>query len=85
VFRAPRLGGGDLGVERVNQARDDFVLAIEEIAPGFIELLGPEMTARFGVASPPRLAMTASRRLQPAGTRKYPSFAEGLANGSNRP
>jgi hypothetical protein len=71
LFRAPRLGVGDLGVERVNQARNDFVLDIEEIAPGFIELLGPKMTARFGVASPPRLAMSASRQLHLSGSRRY--------------
>ena len=31
------------------QARDDFVLHVEEIGQGLIEPLGPEMIARFGV------------------------------------
>src|SRR5271165_4831263 len=31
LLRASRLGGGELGVQRVRQARDDFVLHVEEI------------------------------------------------------
>src|SRR5208283_4561265 len=49
LFRASRLGGGELGVERARQPRDDFVLHLEEIGERFIEPLGPEMIARFGV------------------------------------
>ena len=49
LFRAPRLGGDELGVELAGQARDDFVLHVEEIGQGFVEPLGPEVTARFGV------------------------------------
>ena len=45
--RASRLGGGKLGVERVRQAGDDFVLHVEEIGERLIEPLGPEMTARL--------------------------------------
>jgi hypothetical protein len=48
LFRASRLGRGELGVERVRQARDDFVLHVEEIGQGLIEPLGPEMTAQHG-------------------------------------
>jgi hypothetical protein len=33
----------------------------------------------------PRPAMSGQRRLQPAASRKYPPFADGLTNGSNRP
>ena len=49
LFRASRLGGDELGVQRACQARDDFVLHVEEIGEGLIEPLGPEMIARFGV------------------------------------
>ena len=49
LFRASRLGGDELGVERARQARDDFVLHVEEIGQGLVEPLGPEMIARFGV------------------------------------
>ncbi len=49
LFRAPRLGGEELRVERVRQARDDFVLHVEEVGQRLIEPLGPEMIARFGV------------------------------------
>jgi hypothetical protein len=49
LFGASRLGGDELGVERVRQARDDFILHVEEIGERLVEPLGPEMTARFGV------------------------------------
>ena len=49
LFRASRLGGDELGVQRARQARDDFVLHVEEIGERLIEPLGPEMIARFGV------------------------------------
>ena len=49
LFRASRLGGDELGVQRVRQARDDFVLHVEEIGERLIEPLGPEMIAGFGV------------------------------------
>ncbi len=49
LFRASRLGGDELGVERARQARDDFVLHVEEIGERLVEPLGPEMTAGFGV------------------------------------
>ena len=48
-FGAPRLGGDELGVQRIRQARDDFVLRVEEIGERFIEPFSPEMIARFGV------------------------------------
>jgi hypothetical protein len=38
-----------MGVQSVRQARDDFVLHVEEVSEGFIEPIGPEMIARFGV------------------------------------
>ena len=49
LFRAPRLGGDELGVERARQPRDDFVLHVEEIGERLVEPLGPEMIAGFGV------------------------------------
>ena len=49
MFRASRLGGDELGVQRVCQARDDFVLHVEEIGQRLVEPLGPEMTAGFSV------------------------------------
>ena len=49
LFRASRLGGDELGVQRACQARDDFVLHVEEIGERLVEPLGPEMIARFGV------------------------------------
>ena len=49
LFRASRLGGGELGVQRVREAGDDFVLHVEEIGERLIEPLGPEMIAGFGV------------------------------------
>ena len=49
LFRASRLGGDELGVQRAREARDDFVLHVEEIGERLVEPLGPEMIARFGV------------------------------------
>ena len=49
LFRTSRLGGDKLGVERVSQPRDDFVLHVQEIGERLIEALGPEMIAGFGV------------------------------------
>ena len=49
LFRASRLGRGELGVERVRKARHDFVLHVEEIGQGLIEPLGPEMIGALGV------------------------------------
>src|SRR5271166_4998117 len=37
LFRPSRLGGGELGVQRVRQARDDFVLHVEQIGHELIE------------------------------------------------
>ena len=49
LFRASRLGGDELGVERARQPRDDFVLHVEEIGEGLVEPLGPEMIACLGI------------------------------------
>ena len=49
LFRASRLGGDELGVQRARQTRDDFVLHVEEIGERLVEPLGPEMIAGFGV------------------------------------
>ena len=49
LFRASRLGGDELRVERACQSRDDFVLHVEEIGERLVEPLGPEMIAGFGV------------------------------------
>ena len=48
-FRASRLGGGELVVQRAGQTGDDLVLHVEEIGERLVETLGPEMIARFGV------------------------------------
>ena len=48
-FRASRLGGDELGVQRARQPRDDFVLHVEEIGERLVEPLGPEMVAGLGV------------------------------------
>jgi hypothetical protein len=39
-FRASRLGGDELGVQRVRQTRDDLILHVEEIGKLLIEPLG---------------------------------------------
>ena len=49
LFRPPRLGGDELGVQRACETRDDFVLHVEEIGERLVEPLGPEMIAGFGV------------------------------------
>jgi hypothetical protein len=49
LFRASRLGGGELGVQRVCQARDDIILHVEEIGERLVEPLGPQVTAGFGI------------------------------------
>jgi len=46
---ATRLGGDELGVQRIRQPRDDFVLHVEEVGQRLVEPLGPEMIACFGV------------------------------------
>ena len=35
LFRATRLGGDELGVQRACETRDDFVLHVEEVGSGF--------------------------------------------------
>ena len=49
LFGAARLSDDELRIQRVSQARDDFVLHIEEIGQRLVEPLGPEMIARFGI------------------------------------
>jgi hypothetical protein len=49
LFGAPRFGVDELGVKCARQARDDFVLHVEEISELLIEPLGPEMIARLRV------------------------------------
>jgi hypothetical protein len=49
LLRAPRFRGDEFCVQRASQARDDFVLHVEEIGQGLVEPLGPEMIAGFGV------------------------------------
>ena len=48
-FRAARLVGGQLDPQLAGQTGDDLVLHAEEVGQGFIEALGPEMTAGRGV------------------------------------
>jgi len=49
LLSAPRLGGDEFGIQRARQARDDFVLHVENIAERLVEPFGPEMTAGLGV------------------------------------
>ena len=49
LFGSSRLGGDEFGVQRAREARDDFVLHVEEIGKRLIEPLGPEMIAGFSV------------------------------------
>ena len=49
LFGASRLGGGELGVQRVRQTPNDFVLHVEEIGERLVEPLRPKMTAGLGV------------------------------------
>ena len=49
LFGAPRLGSEELAVQGARQARDDFVLHIEEIGQGLVEPFRPEMIPRSGV------------------------------------
>jgi len=64
LFRALRLGGDELGVERVCQARDDFVQHVEEIGERLVE---PKYQQGFRLvpavlpASPSGLPSRASR------------------------
>ena len=46
---AARLGGDELRIQCACQARNDFVLHVEEIGEGLVEPLGPELIAGFGV------------------------------------
>jgi hypothetical protein len=46
LFRASRLGGDELGVQRACQARDDFILHVEEIGQRLIEPLGSKVITR---------------------------------------
>ena len=48
-FGAASLGSGELVVQSGGQTGDDLVLHVEEIGKRFVETLGPEMIARFGV------------------------------------
>ena len=49
LFGAPRLSGDQFGVQRARQARDNFVLHVEEIGEGLVKPVRPEMIAGFGV------------------------------------
>jgi hypothetical protein len=46
LFQASRLGGDELGVQRACQARDDFILHVEEIGQRLIEPLGSKVITR---------------------------------------
>ena len=48
-FGAPRLGRDEFGIQRACQARDDFILHVEEIGEGFVKPVRPEMIAGFRV------------------------------------
>ena len=48
-FGAPRLGSHELGVQRVGESPNDFVLHVEEVGDGLVEPFGPEMTASLRV------------------------------------
>ena len=49
LFGAARLGRHKLGVQRVRQAHNDFVLHVEKIGERLVEPFGPKMTAGYGV------------------------------------
>ena len=64
LFRAPRLGGGELRVQRACQARDDFVLHVEEIRERLIEPIyqqGFRLVPAVLPASPSGMPSRASR------------------------
>jgi hypothetical protein len=49
LFRPSRLGRDEVSVQRACQARDDFVLHVEEIGQGLVEPLRPKVSAAPGV------------------------------------
>ena len=49
TFRPPRLSLNELGIQRVGEPGDDFVLHIEQIGDRLVEPLGPKVIAGFGV------------------------------------
>src|SRR6516225_1553508 len=49
MLRSPRFGRDQLRVQRIGEPRYNFVLHIEEVGEWFIEALGPQMVAGFGV------------------------------------
>jgi hypothetical protein len=64
LFRASRLGGDKLGVQRIRQTGDDFVLRVEEIGERLIEPLYQQGFRLFPVvlpASPSGIPSRASR------------------------
>jgi hypothetical protein len=58
LLRPSRFGGDELGIQRARQARDDFVLHVEEIGEGLVEPLGAPVSLMFAglytAASPAR-------------------------------
>ena len=49
ALRSSCLGCNELGIQRVSEPRDDFVLHIEQIGDGFVEALGPKVIGAFGI------------------------------------
>src|SRR5271166_1399184 len=49
LFRASRLSGDELGVERIGKSGDDLVLHLEKIGHRLFEPLGPEMISGYCV------------------------------------
>ena len=63
LFRASRLGGGELGLQRASQARDDFVLHVEEIGKRLVEPLCQQGFRLFPVVLPASPSGMPSRAL----------------------
>ena len=49
TFGSSRLSLDELGIQRIGEPGDNFVLHIEKIGDGFVEPFGPEMVAGFSV------------------------------------
>ena len=65
MFRSPRLGLDELGVQCVGKPRYDFVLHVEQVGDGLVETIGPEVVAGFGVDQAARLPEGGCRRAAP--------------------
>ena len=58
ALRPLRLSLNELGIQCIGEPRYDFVLHVEQIGDGFVEALGPKVSAAFDVD---KLQFTRSR------------------------